>query len=70
MTKKTGETSGTHSMKPQEKQRVIPKSGPLFEERDYLVSKEHVEAGSPADHSICGEEDPGVGLEFVVRKEE
>lgn len=45
------------------------KSGPLDEERDYFVSKEHVEAGSPADHSVCGEEDPGVGLEFVVRKE-
>lgn len=37
--------------------------------RDFILSDEDAEAGAPADSSVAGEEDPGVGLEFLVKRE-
>jgi hypothetical protein len=39
-----------------------------FHERDYQLSRRDAAAGSPPDASVTGEEDPGAGLEFLVRK--
>jgi hypothetical protein len=39
-----------------------------FHERDYQLSRRAAAAGSPSDASVTGEEDPGSGLEFLVRK--
>ena len=40
------------------------------EHRDILLSHHEAEAGSPADVAACGEEDPGVGLEQLVTRED
>lgn len=37
--------------------------------RDVTLSDEDAEAGAPADSSVAGEEDPGAGLEFLVKRE-
>lgn len=37
--------------------------------RDLLLTRSDAAAGSPADASVAGEEDPGVGLEFLVRSD-
>lgn len=37
-------------------------------ERDFQLSESDAAAGAPADASVCGEEDPGVGLEFLVKE--
>lgn len=37
--------------------------------RDITLSDEDAAAGAPADSSVAGEEDPGVGLEFLVKRE-
>lgn len=34
-----------------------------------LLSREDAAAGSPADYSVSGEEDPGAGLEALVRRD-
>lgn len=39
-----------------------------FHERDCQLSRRDAAAGAPADASVTGEEDPGAGLEFLVRK--
>lgn len=39
-------------------------------ERDFRLTREEAKGGSPADASVGGEEDAGVGLEFLVRKDE
>jgi hypothetical protein len=39
-----------------------------FHERDYQLTRRDAAAGAPADASVTGEEDPGAGLEFLVRK--
>lgn len=36
--------------------------------RDFTLSESDAAAGAPADESVCGEEDPGVGLEFLVKE--
>jgi hypothetical protein len=38
--------------------------------RTFKLSHREAEAGSPADASNCGEEDPGSGLEFLVTQED
>lgn len=40
---------------------------PPDDERDITLSRKDAAAGAPADYSVAGEEDPGVGLEFMVR---
>lgn len=42
--------------------------GDEFHERDYQLNRRDAAAGAPADESVTGEEDPGAGLEFLVRK--
>lgn len=39
-----------------------------FHQRDYQLNRRDAAAGAPADASVTGEEDPGAGLEFLVRK--
>ncbi len=41
---------------------------PCHHERDYRLSRRDAAAGAPADASVTGEEDPGAGLEFLVKK--
>lgn len=36
-------------------------------QRDLNLSEEDAKAGGPADESVLGEEDPGAGLEFLVK---
>lgn len=36
-------------------------------ERDIVLSPQDAKAGGPAGESVTGEEDPGAGLEFLVR---
>ncbi len=43
---------------------------PDAEHRDILLTHHEAEAGSPADIAACGEEDPGVGLEMLVTRED
>lgn len=38
------------------------------DDRDYVLTREEARGGSPSDISVGGEEDAGVGLEFLVRK--
>lgn len=38
-----------------------------LDDRDLLLTMEEARGGSPADVSVGGEEDAGVGLEFLVR---
>lgn len=38
-------------------------------EHDFVLSKQEAEAASPDDMAVCGEEDPGEGLEFLVENE-
>lgn len=38
------------------------------DQRDYVLTRDEARGGSPADISVGGEEDAGVGLEFLVRK--
>ena len=40
------------------------------EHRDMVLTHHEAEAGSPADVAACGEEDPGVGLEQLVTRED
>ncbi|MCW8107399.1 hypothetical protein OPS25_02640 [Alteromonas ponticola] len=37
------------------------------EEEHDILSDQDAEASSPEDSSVCGEEDPGVALEEMVR---
>ncbi len=41
-------------------------SSELNEDHD-ILSDQDAEASSPEDSSVCGEEDPGVALEEMVR---
>ena len=41
---------------------------PQEHERDLKLSRKDAMGGSPADASVAGEEDAGVGLEFLVNK--
>lgn len=36
--------------------------------RDYTLSEADAKAGGPADQSVAGEEDPGAGLEFLIKR--
>lgn len=36
--------------------------------RDLLLPEDQAEAGSPSNYSVSGEEDPGAGLEFLVKR--
>lgn len=38
--------------------------------RDFVLTHEEAEAGSPQDGAACGEEDPGAGLELLVSRKE
>lgn len=38
------------------------------EEREFHLTRRDAAAGAPADESVTGEEDPGAGLEFLVKK--
>lgn len=40
------------------------------EKRKRLLDPEEAEAGGPAEIAVCGEEDPGSALEFLVDEEE
>lgn len=40
---------------------------PARPDRDLNLSEEDARAGGPADESVVGEEDPGAGLEFLVK---
>lgn len=42
--------------------------GDEFHQRDCKLNRRDAAAGAPADVSVTGEEDPGSGLEFLVRK--
>ncbi len=53
-------TPGGNSTDPPAKDRVP--------ERNYTLSKADAAAGAPFDASVCGEEDPGGGLEFLVKE--
>lgn len=53
-------TPGGDQADPPEKDRV-----PV---RRYTLSEADAVAGAPIDASVCGEEDPGVGLEFLVKE--
>lgn len=44
------------------------KPDPHPDERDYQLNRRDAAAGAPADASVTGEEDPGAGLEFLVKK--
>lgn len=35
----------------------------------FVLSQREAEAASPEDFAVCGEEDPGEGLEFLVADE-
>lgn len=37
--------------------------------RDITLSEHDAESGAPADSSVAGEEDPGAGLEALVKRE-
>jgi hypothetical protein len=51
------------------KKNVPPaKQDPHPDERDYHLNRRDAAAGAPADASVTGEEDPGAGLEFLVKK--
>ena len=39
-------------------------------ERSFVLSQREAEAASPENFAVCGEEDPGEGLEFLVTDEE
>lgn len=45
-----------------------PKPNAHPDERDYHLNRRDAAAGAPADASVTGEEDPGAGLEFLVKK--
>jgi hypothetical protein len=53
--------------KDQDKEELLPQKK---DDRDIALSRKDARGGSPADASVGGEEDAGVGLEFVVRKDE
>lgn len=38
-------------------------------ERDAHIEPDNVPAGGPSDASVIGEEDPGAGLEFLVKRD-
>ena len=38
-------------------------------EHNFVLSHKEAEAASPDDMAVCGEEDPGEGLEFLVTDE-
>lgn len=44
------------------------KPTPRPDESEYHLSPRDAAAAAPADESVTGEEDPGAGLEFLVRK--
>ncbi len=47
------------------------KSGGLeTPERDLTLTRKDAKAGAPADESVGGEEDPGAGLEFLVKRDD
>lgn len=58
-TSKTTKKSGEPKAEPD---NVLPEP-----QRDITLSEEEAKASSPSDESVCGEEDPGAGLEFLVK---
>lgn len=59
--------SETHTEYRDKRNKMIPGRS---DDRDFELSREDAKGGSPSDTSVGGEEDAGVGLEFVVRKNE
>lgn len=55
---------------PQQPEADKQSQQPDTENRDILLTHHEAEAGSPADIAVCGEEDPGVGLEILVMRED
>lgn len=60
----------SESKAPEQPQVDKQSRGTDAEHRDMLLSHHEAEAGSPADVAVCGEEDPGVGLEQLVMRDE
>jgi hypothetical protein len=59
------------SPNPTPEETAVTPTDPLcdeFHERNYQLNRRDAAAGAPADASVTGEEDPGAGLEFLVRK--
>lgn len=50
-----------------DKQRQLDDKQGLHEQ-DMILTPKEAEAASPEELSVCGEEDPGVGLESLVEK--
>jgi hypothetical protein len=47
---------------------LVKSTKPQEHERDLKLSRKDAMGGCPADVSVAGEEDAGVGLEFLVNK--
>lgn len=45
-----------------------PAASASADPRDFTLTRAEARAGGPADMSVTGEEDPGAGLEFLVKK--
>lgn len=66
---KTTPESARHPMRGQPATPASSNSGETpAEGRDFL-SREDAAAGGPADSSVSGEEDPGAGLEALVKRD-
>jgi hypothetical protein len=65
MTFSTSTPSKKHSFSDLQKSYKSRKDK-LSSERDFVLSTREAKAASPADMAVCGEEDPGEGMEFLV----
>ncbi len=45
-------------------------AGPQIPERDLTLTRKDAKAAAPASESVGGEEDPGAGLEFLVKRDD
>ena len=54
--------------KPSESKPAPTKPTPNPNEPSYYLSRRDAAAAAPTDVSVTGEEDPGAGLEFLVKK--
>lgn len=69
---KPSKTRTSESPNPaQDGQRSGTKQPPTKQSRDRdLLTKDEAASGGPADYSVTGEEDPGAGLEALVRRDQ
>lgn len=65
MTFSTSTLSKQHSFSDLQKSYKSRKDK-LSSERDFVLSTREAKAASPVDTAVCGEEDPGEGMEFLV----